>query len=99
MPKPLPTPPTLSELLAGPVVLNLPQTCRALGLSEDQAHERLARGTSPVDPIEPRKRGVPLRFRLADVLAALGFPVPGSLRESAPSLSPSPAGDHGEQAA
>ena len=94
MPKPLPSPPTLGELRALPVVLDIRQTCRALGMTDDQALKRLAAGTFPVDSIEPRKQGVPPRFRLADVLAFLGFNPADVLRELSPAPSPSsPAGD------
>jgi hypothetical protein len=94
MPKPpLPSPPTLGELLAGPVVLNLHQTCIALRMRESRAYELLAAGTFPVGTIEPRRRGVPLLFRLADVLAFLGFDPADIAREPTPSLSSSPAGD------
>src|ERR1039458_2140228 len=106
MPKPIPPPPTLGELLAEPVGLNKHQVCQALCEERSQADERLANGTFPVKPMEPRKRGVPLRFALADVLAVLGFDLgdilrelAGVLRDLGPSLSSSPAGDHGERAA
>jgi len=90
----LPPPPTLGELRALPVVLNLDQTRRALGLSDSQTRERLANGTFPVSTMEPRKPGLTLRFRLADVLAALGFGPADILRELGPAPSPSsPAGD------
>jgi len=100
MPKPpLPSPPTLGELLAGPVVLNLHETCIALRMRESRAYELLAAGTFPVGTMEPRKRGVPLLFRLADVLSFLGFGLADVAREITPSLSPSPEGDRGEEAA
>jgi hypothetical protein len=107
MPKPLPPPPTLGELLAEPVVLNIHETCRALRMSPSHAYKLLADGTFPVPVMgygedgDTRRRGVPLLFRLADVLAFLGFDLAGVARELGlhPAESPSPAGDHGERAA